>query len=70
MKEALIKIVREGGDADTNGAVVGEILRAKFGFSKIPHEIIDCMFVGQWTFREIITFMNLLGYEMIPSPYI
>lgn len=32
----LLSIINEGGDADTNGAVTGAILGAKFGFTAIP----------------------------------
>ena len=31
-----MKIVLSGGDADTNAAVAGAILGAKFGISQIP----------------------------------
>ena len=37
----LLSVVRAGGDADTNAAVAGAILGAKFGFSAIPQEYID-----------------------------
>jgi len=35
-EEGLIKIINEGGDADTNGCVAGTVLGAKFGFDSIP----------------------------------
>ena len=34
----ILKIILSGGDADTNAAVVGAILGAKFGISQIPEE--------------------------------
>ena len=37
-KEGILKIVLSGGDADTNAAVAGAILGAKFGISQIPEE--------------------------------
>lgn len=70
IEEGIQKVMREGGDSDTNGAVVGALLGAKFGFKGIPAEYIDMMFVGQWMFREMKPFMNLMGIEMPPSPYI
>lgn len=70
IEEGLTKVIREGGDADTNGAVVGALLGAKFGFNKIPKEFIEYMFVGQWMFREITPYIELMGLKMIPSPYI
>ena len=70
IEEGLKIILREGGDADTNGAVVGALLGAKFGFKSIPKELIDYMFIGQWMFKEITPFMKLMGLEMPPSPYL
>lgn len=70
IEEGIVKVTREGGDADTNGAVVGALLGAKFGFNAIPEELIKCMFVGQWLFREIDPFMKLMGIKMPPSPYL
>ncbi|MCB0604426.1 MAG: ADP-ribosylglycohydrolase family protein [Saprospiraceae bacterium] len=32
----ILKVINEGGDADTNAAVAGSLLGAKFGFSSIP----------------------------------
>ncbi len=37
-KEGILKIVLSGGDADTNAAVAGAILGAKFGLCHIPDE--------------------------------
>ena len=37
-KEGILKIVLSGGDADTNAAVAGAILSAKFGICHIPDE--------------------------------
>lgn len=39
--DGLLSVVNEGGDADTNGAIVGAILGAKFGFLSIPEHYID-----------------------------
>ena len=33
---ALREVVRVGGDTDTNGAVVGAVLGARYGFDAIP----------------------------------
>lgn len=37
-KNTMIEIVNEGGDADTNGAIAGGLLGAKFGYGSIPNE--------------------------------
>lgn len=40
-ENAMLKIVHEGGDADTNGAVAGSLLGTKLGFSHLPKKWID-----------------------------
>jgi ADP-ribosylglycohydrolase len=40
-EDGLLKIVNEGGDADTNACVAGSILGAKFGYKSIPKKYID-----------------------------
>ncbi|MDC0835038.1 ADP-ribosylglycohydrolase family protein [Geitlerinema sp. CS-897] len=37
----LLQVLHEGGDADTNGAVAGALLGAKFGYGSIPQRWID-----------------------------
>ncbi len=39
-EDGLLKVVNEGGDADTNACVAGSILGAKFGYSAIPQKYI------------------------------
>jgi ADP-ribosylglycohydrolase len=39
-EETLLSIIHEGGDADTNGAIAGSILGAKYGYSSIPEKWI------------------------------
>ena len=40
-EEGLLKVIYEGGDADTNACVAGSILGAKFGYSAIPKKYIE-----------------------------
>jgi ADP-ribosylglycohydrolase len=40
-RTGLLNVIHEGGDADTNGAVAGALLGARFGFSAIPRPWID-----------------------------
>lgn len=40
-EEGLLAIVNEGGDADTNGAVAGSLLGAKYGYKAIPSKYIE-----------------------------
>ena len=39
-EEGLLAVVNEGGDADTNGAVAGSLLGAKYGYDAIPPRYI------------------------------
>ncbi|KAK8840540.1 hypothetical protein M9Y10_030748 [Tritrichomonas musculus] len=68
--EALFKVIRQGGDTDTNAAVVGACLGAKYGFRAIPQEYLDYMFMGEWMYREIVPFMQLMGIEVPHSPFL
>ncbi len=39
-EDGILKVVNEGGDADTNASVAGSLLGAKFGFHAIPEAYI------------------------------
>jgi len=40
-EDGILKVINEGGDADTNACVAGSILGAKFGFNSIPEKYIN-----------------------------
>ena len=42
-ESALRQVVEAGGDTDTNGAVVGAVLGARYGASAIPQRWLDCV---------------------------
>ena len=42
-ESALIGLVRSGGDTDTNGAVAGAVLGARYGGESIPRRWLDCI---------------------------
>ncbi len=42
-ESALRQIVEAGGDTDTNGAVAGAVLGARYGASAIPQRWLDCV---------------------------
>ena len=43
LESALIRLVRHGGDTDTNGAVAGAVLGARYGAAAIPQRWLDCI---------------------------
>lgn len=40
-------LIKEGGDADTNCAVAGALLGAKYGFSNIPSHLVENLVYGK-----------------------
>ena len=55
-ESGLLAVVNEGGDADTNGAVSGAVLGAKFGYSNIPDEYIKNL-NGESEYRFLVNNM-------------
>lgn len=45
-------IIHEGGDADTNGAVAGAILGAKFGYNALPSHWKDGLIKKDWLLEK------------------
>ena len=43
LEEALVKVIDAGGDTDTNGAVAGAVLGARYGASAIPERWLNCI---------------------------
>ena len=43
LEDALIQVIGGGGDTDTNGAVAGAVLGARYGASAIPQRWLDCL---------------------------
>jgi ADP-ribosylglycohydrolase len=62
-ESALAQVIREGGDADTNGAVVGALMGATVGFSDIPDYLLKYMYNGQWLYNDMYKFMTMMGIE-------
>lgn len=59
--EALIPICREGGDADTNGAVAGILVGARYGFKALPKDCLDLMFSKEWISQLLTAFLGTMG---------
>jgi ADP-ribosylglycohydrolase len=58
-EDGLIKIVNQGGDADTNAAVACSLLGAKFGFGGIPKKYIDNLLNEKLLNEKIERFMKI-----------
>ena len=43
LEDALVRVVSAGGDTDTNGAVAGAVLGARYGAEAIPQRWLDCI---------------------------
>ncbi|KAH0787067.1 Leucine Rich Repeat family protein [Histomonas meleagridis] len=59
-------VIRQGGDTDTNAAVAGAVLGAKWGFLGIPVDLIDYFFYRGSLYRDIIPFLKLMDMEFVP----
>ena len=58
-KEGILKIVLSGGDADTNAAVAGAILGAKFGIGQIPEEWKDGLLYASMLHNKVQEFYTM-----------
>lgn len=52
--ETLNDLIREGGDADTNGAVCGSLYGARYGIRALPLDWIEKMPHLQWFHERIV----------------
>ena len=43
LEEALVRIISAGGDTDTNAAVAGAVLGARYGASAVPQRWLECV---------------------------
>jgi ADP-ribosylglycohydrolase len=46
-EDAILQIIHEGGDADTNAAVAGALLGARFGYESLPKKWVDKLIYKQ-----------------------
>lgn len=56
--DGLLRVVNEGGDADTNAAIACAILGAKFGFASIPQYYVEELHNTQMFNDKLISFFN------------
>ena len=52
----ILKIILSGGDADTNAAVAGAILGAKFGINQVPEEWKDGLLYASMLHNKVQEF--------------
>lgn len=55
----LLAVVNEGGDADTNGAVAGSLLGARYEYNAIPPKYIEGLKQKNALWRIIKIWMNI-----------
>ncbi|MEY3867771.1 MAG: hypothetical protein RLZZ338_1662 [Cyanobacteriota bacterium] len=63
-EDGILQIIHEGGDADTNAAVAGGLLGAKFGFDHIPQKWVEGLLYQEELASKTEAFINLLEEEM------
>ncbi len=59
--EGVLQIIHEGGDADSNAAVAGALLGARFGFSQIPRQWVDELRYEYELHSRVERLIELLG---------
>lgn len=62
-EDLLVRIIQEGGDADTNAAVVGGMLGGVWGYSNIPKHLIDGIYWGSALRLEALYQRLLASYK-------
>lgn len=65
-QKAMIKVVMEAGDADTNGAVAGALLACKLGLSAIPQPWVDDLLHRDWLMSYVDRFLKLQAEMCLP----
>jgi ADP-ribosylglycohydrolase len=66
-EDGLIKIVNQGGDADTNAAVACSLLGAKFGLEGIPEKYIDGLLRKDLLIEKVNFFIDKDGVSTSPN---
>jgi len=57
--ETIDLLAKEGGDADTNGAVAGALLGARLGYSGLPKEWLSHLRHKEWLDKKVAKFVEL-----------
>ncbi|MFN6499515.1 MAG: ADP-ribosylglycohydrolase family protein [Nostoc sp. DedQUE01] len=64
-EDGILAIIHEGGDADTNAAVAGAMLGARFGYKNIPQQWIEELAYKQQLNNKVERLINLLKNSQI-----
>ncbi len=59
-EDGILKVINEGGDADTNASVAGSLLGAKFGYNAIPMKYIDGLRKNNLMLTKFNAYINVL----------
>lgn len=59
-EEGLLKVINEGGDADTNACVAGSVLGAKFGYKSIPEKYVDGLIYKDTLEEKLAKYIEVL----------
>ncbi|GAM23050.1 hypothetical protein SAMD00019534_062250 [Acytostelium subglobosum LB1] len=57
-RETLDQLIKQGGDADTNGAVCGAMIGCKIGYSQLPKDMLDALPNKKWLDNLVVQFIN------------
>jgi len=60
-EDGLLRVINEGGDADTNACVAGSILGAKFGYRSIPKKYIDGLIYKDMLEEKLNKYIEVLN---------
>jgi hypothetical protein len=61
-KSVMAKLVMQGGDADTNGAIAGALLGAYCGYDALPSEWRDGLKHREWYLEKISSLFVVAGF--------
>ena len=67
--EGIENVIRAGGDTDTNAAVAGAVLGAKWGLTGIPLHILDFLWYAGILYRDAAPFLQMMGMKFDPPNY-
>lgn len=62
-EDGILQIIHEGGDADTNAAVAGALLGARFGYESLPKKWVDELIYKQELDNRVERLIFLCNYR-------